>query len=135
MMDFINSTLGIIVSILTLTSLCGGGGYMVYKRMTKVKHNKGNVQDGTGNNIISGTGNVTIVGDNNVVQTSPNDQKSHVSKEKRQKDLTHDDVGVKQDISKTTATTMERYPAVDISMLIPFQQTCKYSLIECFSHS
>lgn len=56
--------------------------------MTKVKHNKGNVQDGTGNNIISGTGNVTIVGDNNVVQTSPNDQKSQVSKEKRQKDLT-----------------------------------------------
>lgn len=88
MMDFINSTLGIIVSILTLTSLCGGGGYMVYKRMTKVKHNKGNVQDGTGNNIISGAGNVTIVGDNNVVQTSPNDQKSQVSKEKRQKDLT-----------------------------------------------
>jgi hypothetical protein len=88
MMDFINSTLGIIVSILTLASLCVGGGYLVYKRRTKVKHNKGNIQDGTGNNIISGTSNVTIVGDNNVVQASPNSQKIKAAKEKVQKDLT-----------------------------------------------
>ena len=87
MMDFINSTLGIIVSILTLASLCAGG-YVVYKRITKVKHNRGNVQNGTGNNVITGTNNVTIVGDNNVVQTSPNDQKSQAAKEKQQKDLT-----------------------------------------------
>ena len=87
-MDFINSTLGIIVSILTLASLCVGGGYLVYKRRTKVKHNKGNFQDGTGNNIISGTNNVTIVGDNNVVQTSPNDKKTQAAKEKQQKELT-----------------------------------------------
>lgn len=88
MMDFINSTLGIIVSILTLASLCVGGGYLVYKRRTKVKHNKGNIQDGTGNNIISGTNNVTIVGDNNVVQASPNDKKTQAAKEKQQKELT-----------------------------------------------
>jgi hypothetical protein len=88
MMDFINSTLGIIVSIVTLVSLCAGGGYMVYRRMTKVKYNKGNIQEGKGNNIISGTSNVTIVGDNNVVQASPNSQKIKAAKEKVQKDLT-----------------------------------------------
>ena len=88
MMDFINSTLGIIVSILTLASLCAGGGYVVYKRMTKVKHNKGNIQEGSRNNVVSGANNVTIVGDNNVVQTSPNDKKSQSAEVNKQKNTT-----------------------------------------------
>lgn len=88
MMDFINSTLGIIVSILTLASLCGGSGYMVYKRMTKVKHNNGNVQDGTRNNIISGDRNVTIVGDNNVVQAAPSGREKQSANENKQKNAT-----------------------------------------------